>query len=138
AKLYPNGFLRLLVPSPNGLKKRYLFLEVQHTTQKDEANWKNKCRKYLALLDHPATLEKFFNTRTPRVLVLVMDEEYIATHKQWTEEVLQEAGERGRTYSNRFLIGSYDPGISDMSVTPQQFFCTSRFFTPFAETPRPF
>jgi hypothetical protein len=56
-----------------------------------------------------------------------MNEEDISHHKQWTEEVLQEAGERGRAYSNRFLIGSYDTGISDMSIEPLQFFCTPRF-----------
>jgi hypothetical protein len=106
AKLYPDGFLRLLVPTPNGLKRRYTFLELQHTTQKDEANWKTKCRKYLTLFEHEDHLETFFSTRTPRVLVITMDAEYVVHHKQWTEEVLAGEGSRGRGYSNRFLIGA--------------------------------
>jgi hypothetical protein len=137
-KLYPDGFLQLLVPTPNGLKRRYTFLELQHTTQKDEAAWKAKCRKYLALLSRGDTLEKFFATRSPQVVVLAMSDEYAAQHKRWTEEVLQEKGERGRAYSNRFLIGAYDPGISDNTVMPQDFFCTSRFLPPFHNDPRPF
>lgn len=32
-KLYPDGFLRLLAPTQNGLKRRYTFLELEHTTQ---------------------------------------------------------------------------------------------------------
>ncbi len=131
AKLYPDGFLRVLVPTRNGLKRRYLFLDVQHTTQKDSANWKDKCRKYLALFDRPDLLERSFATKVPLVLVLTMGEEYVTSHKQWTEEVLQAEGTRGRAYSSRFLIGSFDTGISDMSVSPAQFFCTPRFFVPF-------
>jgi len=137
SKLYPDGFLRLLVPTANGLKRRYLFLELQHTTQRDEANWKTKCRKYLALFDSPDNLEKFFRSRTPLVLVITMDTSYVSYHKQWTEEVLQEAGERGRAYRNRFLIGSYDTDISDMRVEPLEFFCTPRFSQPFTDTPYP-
>jgi hypothetical protein len=135
SKLYPDGFLRLLVPTPNGLKRRYSFLELQNTTQKDEANWKTKCRKYLALFERADVLEKFFSTRIPRVLVITMDAEYVLHHKQWTEEVLAEAGAKGHTFSNRFIIGSYDPGISDMTTPPAQFFCTPRFHTPFHDTP---
>ena len=135
SKLYPDGFLRLLVPTPNGLKRRYSFLELQHTTQRDEANWKAKCRKYLALFDQTAVLEKFFQTKTPQVLVITMDAEYVAYHKQWTEEVLTERGDKGREYSNRFTIGAYDTGISDMTMPPLQFFCTPRFSTPFRDAP---
>jgi len=137
SKLYPDGFLRLLVPTPNGLKKRYLFLELQHTTQKDKQNWQAKVRKYLDLFTHEDTLLQFFATRTPRVLVLVMDEEYIALHKEWTEEVLQQAGDRGKRYSNRFLIGSYDKGIADNTMQPLKFFCTDRFFVPQSGTTTP-
>jgi len=137
SKLYPDGFLRLLVPTPNGLKKRYLFLELQHTTQKDKQNWQSKVRKYLDLFAHEDTLTHYFATRTPRVLVLVMDEEYIALHKQWTEEVLQQAGEKGKRYSNRFLIGSYDKGIADNTMQPLKFFCTDRFFVPQSGTTTP-
>ena len=136
SKLYPDGFLRLLVPTPNGLKRQYMFLELQHTTQRDEANWKAKCRKYLALFEQEAVLEKFFATRTPSVLVITIDPAYVPSHKRWTEEVLAERGERGRAYSSRFIIGSYDTGISDMSIAPQQFFCEPRFFTPFQNAPR--
>ena len=136
AKLYPDGFLRLLVPTPNGLKRRYTFLELQSTTQRDEANWKAKCRKYLALFEQEAVLEKFFSTKTPQVLAITMDTEYVLPHKKWTEEVLQESGNRGREYSSRFIIGAYDTGISDMSVEPLQFFSTSRFYTPFHDAPR--
>ena len=135
SKLYPDGFLRLLVPTTNGLKRRYTFLELQHTTQKDEANWKTKCRKYLALFDQAATLEQFFSTRTPQVLVITMEKAYIASHKQWTEEVLAEREARGRDYSNRFLFGAYDPGISDMSMSPEQFFCMPRFYMPLQAAP---
>jgi len=135
-KLYPDGFVRLLVPTPNGLKQRHSFLELQHTTQRDEANWKTKCRKYLELFDQADVLDKFFATRTPQVLVLTMDAEYIAYHKHWTEEVLAERGDRGRAYGNRFLIGAYDTGISDMTLPPEQFFCAPRFSTPFQSTPR--
>ena len=134
-KLYPDGFLRLLVPTPNGLKRRYSFLELQHTTQRDEANWKAKCRKYLALFDQTEVLAKFFQTKTPQVLVITMADEYVAYHKQWTEEVLTERGDKGREYSNRFVIGAYDNGIADMSVSPAQFFCTPRFYTPFRDAP---
>ncbi len=136
-KLYPDGFLRLLVPTPNGLKRKYTFLELQHTTQKDKHNWQSKVRKYLDLFARTETLEKYFHTRTPRVLVLTMDEEYVSYHTKWTEEVLAERGEKGRAYGNRFLIGSYDTGISDMSVEPLQFFCTPRFYQPFTDTPYP-
>jgi len=66
-----------------------------------------------------------------------MDEEYVSYHKQWTEGVLQERGGKGRAFSNHFLIGVYDTGISDNTVTPVQFFCSPRFFTPFEDTPRP-
>jgi hypothetical protein len=137
AKLYPDGFLRVLVPTPNGLKKRYMFFELQHTTQKDKHNWQEKVRKYLDLFTHEETLSHYFATRTPRVLVLVMDEAFIASHKQWTEEVLQEAGEKGKGYSNRFLIGVYDTGISDNTLQPLKFFCTDRFHVPFSETTHP-
>ncbi len=136
SKLYPDGFMRLLVPTPNGLKRRYSFLELQHTTQKDEANWKTKCRKYLALFDRPDMVEQFFRTKSPSVLVITVNEEYVFHHKKWTEEVLQAAGERGRGYSNRFLIGAYDTGISDMSLSPEQFFCTPRFSIPFYDAPQ--
>jgi hypothetical protein len=136
AKLYPDGFLRLLVPTPNGLKRSYTFLELQHTTQKDKHTWQTKVQKYLNLFDHPDNLEKFFHTRTPQVLVLTMATEYVASHKQWTEEVLHAAGGRGRGYRTRFLIGSYDPGISDMTIPPEQFFSTPRFAMPFQRTPR--
>ena len=136
SKLYPDGFLRLLVPTPNGLKRRHMFLELQHTTQRDKHNWQTKVRKYIDLFDQASLLEQFFATRTPQVLVLTMDTEYIAYHKQWTEEVLAERGDRGRAYSNRFLIGVYDTGISDMTLLPEQYFCTPRFSTPFQSTPR--
>ena len=136
SKLYPDGFLRLLIPTANGLKRRYMFLELQHTTQRDEANWKAKCRKYLTLFEQEAILEKFFATRTPQVLVITIDSDYVLSHKKWTEEVLAAQGERGRAYSSRFIIGSFDTGISDMSVTPQQFFCDPRFFIPFNEASR--
>ena len=138
SKLYPDGFLRLLVPTPNGLKRRYTFFELQHTTQKDKHSFQTKVRKYIDLFDHTDILTQYFSTRAPQVLVLTMDTEYIASHKKWTEEVLQQAGARGRAYSNRFLIGAYDTGITDMSITPVQFFCTPRFLTPFQDTPRPF
>jgi hypothetical protein len=134
-KLYPDGFLRVLVPTRNGLKRKYMFLELEHTTQKDGANWKTKCRKYLALFDYPDMLERFFSTRVPLVLVLTIGEEYVLPHKQWTEEVLQEAEFKGRDYSSRFLIGAYDPGIRDNTLSPAQFFCTPRFSTPFLATP---
>jgi len=136
SKLYPDGFLRLLVPTPNGLKRRHTFLELQHTTQKDEAAWKTKCRKYLALFEQTDILGKFFSTKTPQVLVITMNEEYVLHHEKWTEEVLQEAGARGREYSSRFIIGAYDTRISDMSMSPEQFFCTPRFYAPFHDTPR--
>ncbi len=135
SKLYPDGFVRLLVPTPNGLKQRHSFLELQHTTQRDEANWKTKCRKYLELFDQADVLNKFFSTRTPQVLVITMEAAYIAYHKQWTEEVLAERGDRGRAYGNRFLIGAYDTGISDMTLLPEQFFCAPRFSIPFLSTP---
>ena len=135
SKLYPDGFLRLLTPTRNGLKRKYMFLELQHTTQKDEANWKTKCRKYIALFERPDILEQFFSTRTPQVLVITMDTEYVAYHKEWTEEVLTEAGDRGLGYGNRFLVGAFDTGISDMTMPPQQFFCTPRFYTPFHDAP---
>ena len=137
SKLYPDGFLRILVPTPNGLRKRYLFFELQHSTQKDKQNWQAKVRKYLDLFTHEITLTHYFATRTPRVLVLVMDEEYIAYHKQWTEEVLQQQGDKGKGYSNRFLIGSYDTGIADNTTQPLKFFCTPRFFVPFTDTTYP-
>ena len=72
-----------------------------------------------------------------KVLVLTMHEAYVVHHKQWTEEVLAEAGERGRAYGNHFLIGSYDTGIADMRVEPLEFFCTPRFSQPFTDTPFP-
>jgi len=134
-KLYPDGFLRLLIPTLNGLKRRHTFIELQHTTQRDGANWKTKCRKYLALFEQASLLEHFFSTRTPQVLVITMDAQYAAYHKQWTEEVLVEQGAKGQAFSNRFLIGSYDTGISDMNVTPEQFFCTPRFYIPFEDVP---
>jgi Replication-relaxation len=133
-KLYPDGFLRLLVPTPNGLKRKYTFLELQHTTQKDKHNWQTKVRKYLDLFARTETLATHFHTRTPRVLVLTMDEEYVSYHTQWTEEVLAERGEKGRGYGSRFMIGSYDSGISDMSTAPLQFFCAPRFSIPFTDT----
>lgn len=134
-KLYPDGFLRLLVPTRNGLKRQYLFLELQHTTQKDKHNWQTKLQKYLDLFDRPDDLEKFFHTRAPQVLVLTMADEYVAYHKQWTEEVLAERGNRGKAYGNRFLIGAYDTGIADNTLPPGQFFCTPRFYTPFHDAP---
>jgi Replication-relaxation len=136
-RLYPDGFLRLLVPTSNGLKRRHLFLELQHTTQKDKHNWQTKVRKYLNLFDRPNMLEKFFATRTPQVLVITMDEAFVAYHKAWTEEVLAEIGDKGRGYSNRFLFGAYDKGIADMSVTPAQFFCTPRYSQPFQKAASP-
>jgi len=136
-KLYPDGFLRLLVPTANGLKRRYLFLELQHTTQKDKHNWQTKVRKYRDLFDRPDLLEKFFSTRAPQALVITTDEAFVAYHKAWTEEVLAEAGEKGRSYSNRFLIGAYDKGINDMSMPPDQFFCTPRFYAPFQDVAYP-
>lgn len=63
--------------------------------------------------------------------------DYVSHHKQWTEEVLQEQGGRGQALSNRFFIGSYDTGISDMRTEPLQFFCTPRFYTPFHDAPHP-
>jgi hypothetical protein len=126
-KLYPDGFLRLLVPTANGLKRRYLFLELQHTTQKDKHNWQTKVRKYRDLFTRTDTLERYFSTRAPQVLVLTMDEAYVDYHKIWTEEVLAEAGGRGRGYSNRFLIGAYDPSIADMTTSPVDFFCSPTF-----------
>jgi hypothetical protein len=134
-KLYPDGFLRLLVPTANGLKRRYTFLELEHTTQKDGANWKTKCRKYLALFDRPDVLAQFFSTRTPHVLVIAMDADAVPHIQHWTQEVLTEYKDKGRAYSSRFLIGAYDPGISDMTMPPEQFFCTPRFATPFQSTP---
>jgi hypothetical protein len=113
-----------------------MFLELQHTTQRDEANWKAKCRKYLALFEQETVLEKFFATRTPQVLVITIDHSFVPYHKRWTEEVLQESGAKGREHSSRFIIGCYDTGISDMSVTPQQFFCDARYFTPFQNAAR--
>src|SRR5260221_8834187 len=94
-----------------------------------------KCRKYLELFDQADVLDKFFSTKTPQVLVITMEAAYIAYHKQWTEEVLAERGDRGRAYSNRFLIGAYDTGISDMTLLPEQFFCAPRFSIPFLSTP---
>lgn len=135
SKLYPDGFLRLLVPTQNGLKRRYTFLELQHTTQRDEANWKSKCRKYLALFERADMLERVFSSRTPNVLVITLDSAYALHCKKWTEEVLAERGERGRAYTNRFTIGAYDTGISDMSIEPLQFFCMQHFYTPFRDSP---
>jgi Replication-relaxation len=138
SKLYPDGFLRLLIPTPNGLKRRYAFLELQHTTQRDEANWKAKCKKYLALFEQEAVLEKFFATKTPQVLVITIDPAYVNHHKTWTEEVLAEAGGRRQGYNNRFLIGAYEPGIRDNALSPAQFFCTPRFSIPFQDSPHAF
>ncbi len=137
AKFYPDGFLRLLVPTVNGLKRRSLFLELQHTTQKDKANWQAKVQKYMQLFERIDMLEKFFHTRSPQVLVITMDEEHATYHKHWTEEVLKQAGEQGRNSSNRFVIGAYDTGMSAQVVSPVQFFCTPRFYQPFRDAAYP-
>lgn len=135
AKFYPDGVLRLLVPTSNGLKRRYMFFEMQHTTQKDKANWQTKVRKYLSLFSKTDTLEKVFRTKAPQVLVITMSEEYAIYHKQWTEEGVISVGDKRQDYASRFIIGTYETGISDMTVSPTQFFCTPRFVTPFTDEP---
>src|SRR5260370_40361921 len=110
---------------------------MQHKRREEGANWNTKWRKFLALFGRADILEQFFSTRTPRVLVITMDKEYVFYHKQCAEEVLPEAADRGRAYSNRFLLGAYDTGISDMTLPPEQFFCTPRFYTPYRDVAHP-
>ncbi len=128
--VYLDGFLWLLVLTPNGLKRRHMFLELQHTTQKDKHNWQTKVRKYKDLFDRGDNLVQFFSTRTSQVLVVTMDTQYVASHKQWTEEVLRREGDRGRAYGDRFHIGSY---VNTVSET--EFFLTPRFAIPFQDRP---
>ena len=107
AKFYPDGYLRLLVPTQNGLKRQYMFLELQQTTQKNKASWQATVKKYLELFSKTATLEKFFHSKTPHVLVITMDADDKAQYEQWTDDALAAAGDKGKAYSNRFTIGTY-------------------------------
>ena len=107
AKFYPDGYLRLLVPTQNGLKRQYMFLELQQTTQKNKASWQATVKKYLDLFSKTATLEIFFHSKTPQVLVITMDADDKAQYEQWTDDALAAAGDKGKAYSNRFTIGTY-------------------------------
>jgi hypothetical protein len=67
-KLYPDGFLRLLVPTPNGLKRRYTFLELQHTTQRISTTGRQKYESTLTSLPGQIPLKSTFTPEHPASL----------------------------------------------------------------------